>query len=461
MLDYQKKCNDEEIGLNFEDSVKKLVYVSCDTCHESHLTSNFRGKTCTHGDECVNYTKKNNMDPGPVPEQLQGLTFIEEQLVSRCHPMVHVCSVKGLQYRYSGNVITFPQDVQQLADELPHKLSSLGSVLVVRSAHNADNYHDFRVRKSKVLNALHWLIQNHKFYKNAVKMSMSNIMNLPEDQNVYYDIPFIEAVGNSSNEDNVEPNEGNVQSNESETCEASSVNFSGVPITNPPHPDEQINATLNWPAIDGVPVNEFKTAGYIACAFPTLFPYGLADLRDSRLVTVSPSDYFKHLMRYKDRRFAQHKTFRFFAMNSTMRWTALTDGKIFVRNNPEFKEMTSSQLKDLLKEKPNTVKKVMYQASNLRGTKPYWRSRFRELRAMVSQLGLPTVFLTLSFPDYHYPDLYRLLTDNDAVPSLTESERIKLIRDNPSIVDEFFKERIDIFIKEVSIFLIVFQLSHT
>lgn len=34
---------------------------------------------------------------------------------------------------------------------------------------------------------------------------------------------------------------------------------------------------VDWPATEGNPINEFKTEGYIACAFPTLFSEGLAD----------------------------------------------------------------------------------------------------------------------------------------------------------------------------------------
>ncbi|GBN45851.1 hypothetical protein AVEN_220393-1 [Araneus ventricosus] len=34
--------------------------------------------------------------------------------------------------------------------------------------------------------------------------------------------------------------------------------------------------------------------------FPTLFPTGTADLRSLRQATLSPSDYFQHLFKYKD-----------------------------------------------------------------------------------------------------------------------------------------------------------------
>ena len=37
------------------------------------------------------------------------------------------------------------------------------------------------------------------------------------------------------------------------------------------------SAALMWPSIGGMPINEFTTEDYFTCAFPTLFPTGVAD----------------------------------------------------------------------------------------------------------------------------------------------------------------------------------------
>lgn len=90
---------------------------------------------------------------------------------------------------------------------------------------------------------------------------------------------------------------------------------------------------IQWPTIGERPINEFNTEGYIARAFPTLFPKGDADLHSPRLQKVNPSPYFKHLMKYRDGRFAKSLRFRFFAMNSMLRWTAIQNSTICVRRN--------------------------------------------------------------------------------------------------------------------------------
>ncbi|CAG8657530.1 13186_t:CDS:2 [Rhizophagus irregularis] len=42
-----------------------------------------------------------------------------------------------------------------------------------------------------------------------------------------------------------------------------------------------------WPNIDSIPINEFHTPRYITRAFPTLYPYGKADLcAEKRLQTI-------------------------------------------------------------------------------------------------------------------------------------------------------------------------------
>jgi hypothetical protein len=68
------------------------------------------------------------------------------------------------------------------------------------------------------------------------------------------------------------------------------------------------NEPIRWPTQDENPINEYTAEGYIAMAFPTLFPYGRADFRDQsrRHTSVGIADYFNALLRYKDGRFGNH-----------------------------------------------------------------------------------------------------------------------------------------------------------
>lgn len=108
------------------------------------------------------------------------------------------------------------------------------------------------------------------------------------------------------------------------------------------------NAPIMWPEIDGVPINEFQTLGYMARAFPTLYPYGLGDLRSIRARDINPAEYFKHMLWYKDGRFARHTRWRYFALNSMMRWRALQEGKVYVRQNLRDNQLEVKDIQEMI-----------------------------------------------------------------------------------------------------------------
>jgi hypothetical protein len=56
--------------------------------------------------------------------------------------------------------------------------------------------------------------------------------------------------------------------------------------------------------MEGIPINKFQMLGYMVRAFPTLYSYSLANLRSEHPRDIKPAEYFKHLVWYKNRRFA-------------------------------------------------------------------------------------------------------------------------------------------------------------
>jgi len=72
--------------------------------------------------------------------------------------------------------------------------------------------------------------------------------------------------------------------------------------------DEPVPEPVMWPTQDPQPINEYNTEGYMAMAFPSLFPTGCADFRDRsrRTDDLGLAEYFEALMRYKDGRFGHH-----------------------------------------------------------------------------------------------------------------------------------------------------------
>ena len=72
-----------------------------------------------------------------------------------------------------------------------------------------------------------------------------------------------------------------------------------------------------WPTIGGTPINKSR-----------VLQHGLSHIRDAgqQCNQVTIGNYFKHMLPYKDGRFAKHPRFRFFALNTEIRWRALQAG---------------------------------------------------------------------------------------------------------------------------------------
>lgn len=55
------------------------------------------------------FSAENNMDPGNLPEELTGLSIIEQQFIARISPCINVHMLKHGRIASSGHCVTFPQ----------------------------------------------------------------------------------------------------------------------------------------------------------------------------------------------------------------------------------------------------------------------------------------------------------------------------------------------------------------
>lgn len=110
----------------FDAECAKIVWYTCKNCRRSFPDSNLVDDICNL---CVKHplrgTSANNMDPGIVPKELQNLTDIEKMVIAKVHTVITVRRYKGNQYIYSGNVINFPQTINNYVNVLPHVPSSI------------------------------------------------------------------------------------------------------------------------------------------------------------------------------------------------------------------------------------------------------------------------------------------------------------------------------------------------
>ena len=373
---------------------------------------------------------------------------MEEMLISRILPIMSLYRLPHGQYSYSGHVINLPQDVASFANSLPRLPSKL-DIITVRKEGTANSHRDFHVRRHVVLSALQWLLTNNKYY-HSVHINHDAVALLPEDGN----LTGLQSIAVNSPVDDQE-------ATATEDTDPYNAHLSGSfvpsivqrlteqetvrhlvqerlpcqPETHPP---------VSWPPSGSTPINEFNTEGYISCAFPTLFPTGAADFLAPRPLAVTVGNYFKHLLLYKDGRFARHPRFRYFALNTEMRWRALQAGRIYIRQHPHDSQLSVEELQDMIgREGEAFSNRVLHYSSSLRGTRQYWFKQRSRLIAMVDMLGLPTIFFTHSAADLQWPELARLICMDNPDSS---SSRSKALQENPAIADWFFHHRIQKFV---------------
>ena len=220
---------------------------------------------------------------------------------------------------------------------------------------------------------------------------------------------------------------------------------------------------IDYPEVSEEPLNEYTTDGYIVRAFPCLFPYGCADLRDEsrRKVPIKEGEYFTHLMRYYDGRFGRDPRFVHFALNAKLRWALNRAAGVFVTK----KQMATLTVADI-KERPeytnnNLGRSIARWSSNVSGLSPYWYREKRELIA-ICKVHCPHAFVTFSAADTHWNELHRLIEQQRAagtgtqplnIQSLSEAGRktrkIKNLIEYPHIAAEYLHKRFIAFLNRV------------
>ena len=438
--------------------------LTCDTCHETRFVTNVpieqRCETCkkVQANHINRFTAANNMDPGPAVDVLSCLTLVEQQLIAQINPTMAIFRLpRGGQFGFRGHVINFPQNVNNFVRNLPRRLDQL-DILVIRRGNNQPDLpaNLFTVNRQRVHAALLWLKEHNCYYRadniqidqqNLDALPVNAVVDLPE-QNIMQEVDEDIDQQNANNDQPLHPNQANNNAPIPlpQNGHNNVIPNTFAPAQRPqPHEIQAIQAAIDnhevidWPARDNEPVNEFRHVGYIARAFPCLFPSGNADLRAPRDQRIFPREYFTHLLYYKDGRFQADPRFVFFSYNSILRWEALQIGRVYVNNNPNERQMSVADIRELLaQDQRNISTKILRFGSQIRGTAQYWYKRGREIMAMNEQLGSATVFFTFSVADMQWPDLARFLN--------TENRTIaQAIAHSPLTVDTYVDVRFNLF----------------
>jgi len=89
----------------------------------------------------------------------------------------------------------------------------------------------------------------------------------------------------------------------------------------------------------------------------------------------------------------------------------------FKRNIEDNFPITVEDLRTRLRDTPDSIlpEQIMRFGSALRGTRSFWNKRRYELTNMITQIGCPTFFFTLSAADTKWHDLHMVMPGNSTI----------------------------------------------
>ena len=357
------------------------------------------------------FSAQNNMTPSSVPDELQGLTQVEEMLIARALPIMRVYVKPGGQRGYNDHCINLPQKVSELANSLPRFPSDIPIIIVtMKGKDNA--MRDVLVRRHKVEQALYWLLKHNPQYR-CVTIDPNALESLPSN-GIPSNISTIETL---EDPDAVDDQDTDTISTGGEVVNCDKETNSFLPFSTNDHLENEAiksnvnNSKINWPSIDDQPLNEYTTPFLATLAFPTLFPDENGDPTNPCLQRDIPfGNRIQHLLKYSENidgkwvyRFSSHPRFSYWALNMIQRKRAIQQTSIFLKQNPDESHLTVEELQEMACNNNSStfMSKLSRYVANITGSSAYWFKVKEDLKAIIEAKGAPTIFFTFSSADLY------------------------------------------------------------
>jgi hypothetical protein len=231
---------------------------------------------------------------GPIPGELEGLTWAEEALIARSHVFGRIFRLeqrRNGEPTYSslkGHIVLVPQNTMRLLDILPMSPDSLTNIAHVvwvgRSEPDISKMAPrFTVRKQRVINALKWLQQHHEDYRN---ITIDN-MELDKWPSVFITEALLSSIarvrsgveedaardGFATEDVDMEEFHGDIPSTTSAIIDINNISFPHHLTVLEELQSLQSSFTINVVSGRNV-LQHYEVSNYFTSAFPTLFPWG-------------------------------------------------------------------------------------------------------------------------------------------------------------------------------------------
>lgn len=362
----------------------------------------------------------NKLNPGTIPRCLKGLTIMEKRLISRIQVFMTVIVLPGGQYAEKGLAIDFPVNITKVNNVFPTAYSDCNIFTVCQG--NEDCIKPTHIiRRSKVNEALKWLQENNICYKDVTVsnfkiMSQNDTCSITNETCALDDIEEISTVPVEYSDPAVELN----------------------------HLISGKQPRIRLPKCDNDPVFAYDMETGEECAFPHLFPLGKNGYLENRNLKISMGKYFLCRLKYFDGRFRKDISYLLHAINQYERSRLLNEIGVHMRmrkmSNDKQINITAGDLRNITVN-PDLIENSYMFMKNIRGTAAYWKNTLLNLLAAFKSLGPPTLFITLSANDMHWPELIMSLKSCNYDEALKVGNAAKFVRTDPYLTAIHFERR--------------------
>ena len=426
---------------------------------------------------------------GAIPPVLQNLTFAEKMLISRIRHNKCLVRVSSGRAKMTANVIMFSNPTVKVYHSLPPSRKDISEVLAFVFQGPAKPTDDdikctpMLVRRNNVKNALEWLKLNHIDYED-LHISSENIDSYPL-AGVPVDIEYSMSDQNSGNKIETAMSVHDNEFEEGTTdgpCPFTVHGLTGSEFEKMPidalkakalqHLVE--NGSTLGISHDTKPQSMYDNPQAYPQMFPWLFPYGYGGIGQKiHFATISETSHKHNLLMYHDKHFQTDFYFPMIAFNHEQLKAGVTGSFLLAKRKkwPDISHRLKSLNQDVLKsisEKLSNGEKFTPKTSEekacfdllndldhiggfVKGSLTSKKHMRNEIWSMISHLGAPSWFITLSPADSRHPiSLYYADEGIEFRPDLrTANERNLLVAQNPVAAARFFDLMIRMFIKHV------------
>ena len=441
--------------------------------------------TCKHDiyvDKIPKLSKANLVGFPDRPEELM-LNQLEEMLIAPLLPFMTIRSlpvcgnVHHGQKQVSGSVVHVPNDIATTIQSLPRHLDEMGTVSVKlkRKKTYKSSVFQENIRPVKVVRALDYLLQNSPMYRQynipaQANMWLNHVAETEHENRAFVEGHHIEEHQMSDSEQQDDQFE-EVNPSEQTQGDMSTMLDEGVPIhVDHEHTHESdtsnsqqaisANATLCLAPGEGkIPVFKEPRAEYLC--FPTLFCGMTRPSNQQRKRHVTTAELFKAEAKHSDPRVSMNIPNLFWKAKHLQVQQIANKVTLALRRvvGPHIQNLDAKTLLDKAsRERITRLDEGYYIFRTIRSSPAYFLAKKKELMAMVRQLGIPTIFFSLSAADTAWVPLLQTLgllvdhqqyTEEYITRDMTFDKKCQLVSAHPTICSRYFSYRVKKFFTHV------------